>query len=257
MEKGRILIAEDERNLRVTLSDILAEEGYEVTTVGDGREAIELARHHYFDVFLLDLRMPTLDGEKTFRLLKESYPSARVILMSGYGQDHLKQSLLQQGALAFVDKPVDIEELLEIIEEVDHPSILCMSGKISVPVEIWQTLRDHGYRVTLVQSPEDGMELVKHVRFDIIMIDVELMGPTDNEICLSLKDLDREVPTFMLVNTNEKAEQAEQLAEEVVRSTAFSFLLKPLNKIVLMDLLTRIRRQRLTEILNKRRFFTP
>lgn len=94
-----ILIADDEPNMRTTLSDILQDEGYAVTTAEDGNEAVDLCSKNEYDVILLDVRMPGLDGVEAFRKIRRHREGVRVILMSAYSIDALKVSALEEGPL--------------------------------------------------------------------------------------------------------------------------------------------------------------
>jgi len=111
----RILVVDDEKNIRVTLADILTEEGYEVRTAGTGERAVKLCSKQPFDVVLLDVRMPGIDGVEAFRQIRAKRSDIRVILMSAYSIDALRREALAAGALGFVRKPLDLDHLVKLI----------------------------------------------------------------------------------------------------------------------------------------------
>ena len=94
-DKANILIVDDEKNMRITLSDILEEEGYKTSTAADGIEALEKCKESAYDVILMDVRMPGIDGVETFRKIRKLQQGVRVIMMSAYSVDELKQEALK------------------------------------------------------------------------------------------------------------------------------------------------------------------
>jgi two-component system response regulator HydG len=111
----RILVVDDEKNIRTTLADILSEKGYEVSTAGTGERAVKLCSKRVFDVVLLDVRMPGIDGVEAFRRIRAIRREVRVILMSAYSIDEMRREALAAGALAFMRKPLDLERLARLI----------------------------------------------------------------------------------------------------------------------------------------------
>jgi len=114
-----ILVVDDEKNIRATLADILTGEGYEVRTAGTGEQAVKLCSKQSFDVVLLDVRMPGIDGVEAFRRIRANRHDIRVILMSAYSIDELRREALAAGALGFVRKPLNLENLVELIGTAD------------------------------------------------------------------------------------------------------------------------------------------
>ena len=111
-----VLIADDEPNMRKTLSAILRRQGYEVSTADDGDAAVQMCAEKGFDVVLLDVRMPGIDGVEAFRQIRRHQEGVRVVLMSAYGMDALKPSLLDEGVIAFLSKPLDLDYLLTLLQ---------------------------------------------------------------------------------------------------------------------------------------------
>ena len=112
-----ILVVDDEKNIRTTLADILEERGYEVLTADCGEKAVKLCEKRAFDVILMDVRMPGMDGFEAFRVIRRERRGARVIMMSAYGMHAFQRVARDEGAAAFVQKPLQIERLLSLIEE--------------------------------------------------------------------------------------------------------------------------------------------
>ncbi len=117
-----VLVVDDEKNIRITLADILVGEGFEVRTADTGEKAVKLCHKRPFDVVLLDVRMPGMDGFEAFRLIRRERRDACVIMMSAYSTQEFRQVALDEGAAAFLRKPLDVERVLELIREAQPGS---------------------------------------------------------------------------------------------------------------------------------------
>ncbi|CUT04960.1 Response regulator receiver domain-containing protein [Candidatus Kryptobacter tengchongensis] len=114
-EKSRVLVVDDEEALRYLLSSELAAEGYEVETAGDGDEAIEAIKQKDYDVVLLDIKMPRVDGFEVLRFIKQNKPEIKVIMLTAYADVKNAIEALKLGASDFVSKPYDLEDILTSI----------------------------------------------------------------------------------------------------------------------------------------------
>jgi PAS domain S-box-containing protein len=118
--KGTILLVDDEEPVRNVTARMLERSGFKVLRAADGREAIELFRAHASEVVcvLLDLAMPRMDGEETFRELFRIQPAVRVVLASGYSDQEIAQRFQNAGLAGFIEKPYRVETLIAKLREV-------------------------------------------------------------------------------------------------------------------------------------------
>ena len=223
---GRILIVDDEKNLRRTLADILRDEGYEVNTAATGEEALELCSKDDWDIVLLDVRMPGIDGVETFRRIRRHREGVRVILMSAYSVEGLKQAALDDGAIAFLDKPLDLEKVVGLIGEVKNTAILVVADDRHTANLLGAKLKGSGYRVTVTNSPHDALELVEQIRFDLIFLDVNLPAMNGLELYLAIKKITPSTVAIMIAGMEE---EFERLAREAVLRNAYTIVRKPLD----------------------------
>jgi CheY-like chemotaxis protein len=119
--RQRILVVDDEKNVRTTLADILSDEGHDVVTAESGERALKLCSRYRFDVILLDVRMPGIDGLEALRAIRALARDVCIIMMSGYSIDRLEHLLLDAGAQGVLRKPLDIERVLSLIDRDGAP----------------------------------------------------------------------------------------------------------------------------------------
>ncbi|MDX2448113.1 MAG: response regulator [Desulfobacterales bacterium] len=110
-----VIIVDDEKEFAKALSDRLHLRDIDVSISYDGADALKRIQEHPAEVMILDLKMPGIDGVEVLRQVKKSSPETEVIIITGHGSDADRQTCLDLGAFAFLQKPLDIEELETII----------------------------------------------------------------------------------------------------------------------------------------------
>jgi DNA-binding NtrC family response regulator len=115
---AKILIVDDEKDLAYVLSDILKLEGYETTSVLDGYRAIEEIKKTHYDLILMDIRLPGINGVETFIQIKKIDPEERVVMMTGYAVEDLIKKAFREGAYACIHKPFDLQKVIGLIQKV-------------------------------------------------------------------------------------------------------------------------------------------
>lgn len=116
MKKVKVLVVDDEENIRLLFKEELEEEDYEVETASNGLEALERLKGSSFDVVVLDIKMPVMDGIQALNAIKNENKDQPVILCSAYGE--FKQDLSSWVSDGYVVKSADTHELKETIKEV-------------------------------------------------------------------------------------------------------------------------------------------
>lgn len=115
--KSSILIVEDDANIRETINIILQQKGYSTDTAKNGQEAIEKSKTKYFNLALLDIKLPDMEGTKLLTLMHEALPKMMKIMVTGYPSLENAVEALNLGADAYVMKPIKPEKLLALIKE--------------------------------------------------------------------------------------------------------------------------------------------
>lgn len=114
----RILVVDDEENARLALSKILVREGYDVTSAGNGYEALNYLRGKEVELIITDINMPEMNGMAFLRELNKIRPASNVIMITAYGEVETYIEAMNLGAFEYVNKPVKIEELNKIITKI-------------------------------------------------------------------------------------------------------------------------------------------
>ena len=120
MEKLRILIVDDEENIRHMLSILLQKEGYEVSAVGDGEEALKSLLAQQWDLALCDVRMPKMGGLELIDAVVARDISTTVIAMSAFGNREMAVEALKRGAYDYIDKPFKRDEILLTLAKAEE-----------------------------------------------------------------------------------------------------------------------------------------
>ena len=116
-DKIKLLIVDDEERFLKTLTQRLAMRDFDVTPVTNGKQALETARDHAFDLAIVDLKMPGIGGEKVLELLKQNDPHIEVIILTGHGSIDSAVYCTKLGSNRYLQKPCDTEELLLVLKE--------------------------------------------------------------------------------------------------------------------------------------------
>lgn len=129
LQPKRILVVDDEENARTALSKILAREGFEVATAGNGLEALDFLRVNTVEIVITDINMPEMNGMVFLRELSKSYPDTSVIMITAYGEVESYIEAMNLGAFEYINKPFRIDELKRTIYKLaSHQKSLHSSG---------------------------------------------------------------------------------------------------------------------------------
>ncbi len=125
--KGRVLIIDDEAEIRRNLTVGLTQEGYNAVACPDGISAIHELNNSRdkgiaYDYLVTDIFMPDIDGLKILKVIKVQYPDLPVLVITGFGDEALKMTALSEQNTGFLDKPFEIEDLVESLEELSPGS---------------------------------------------------------------------------------------------------------------------------------------
>ncbi|MBO9565924.1 MAG: sigma-54-dependent Fis family transcriptional regulator [Niastella sp.] len=127
---SNILIIDDEKAIRKTLSEILSYEGYKIDEAGDGEEGLKKFKDKSYDVVLCDIKMPKLDGIEFLDKAREANPDVPVIMISGHGTIETAVEAVKKGAYDYISKPPDLNRLLITIRNAMDKTNLVAETKV-------------------------------------------------------------------------------------------------------------------------------
>jgi len=183
-ERARILVVDDAPNSVRVIQDVLAAEGYQVIGVGSGAEAMEKAQGGFCNVALLDIRLPDVEGIELIAPLKEMLPDMAVIMVTAYASLETAVRALNQGASAYVTKPLDMDQVLAIVREALEKQQLVMENR--------RLLQEAKQREREAQSLYDLTRLLTSLDYQQII--ASLVGQ-------SARMIDCHVASFLLAKT--------------------------------------------------------
>jgi two-component system nitrogen regulation response regulator NtrX len=164
---SNILIVDDEKAIRKTLSEILSFEGYRIDEAGDGEEGFRKFRDKEYDVILCDIKMPKMDGIEFLDKAKELNPDIPIIMISGHGTIETAVEAVKKGAYDYISKPPDLNRLLITIRNaMDKTSLVAetkvLKRKVSkVQDMIGESMPIHKIRETIEKvAPTDARILI-------------------------------------------------------------------------------------------------
>jgi DNA-binding NtrC family response regulator len=133
--KAKVLLVDDEADFLATLAERLETRGLKVNTASSGEDAVAKVDNQSFDLIVLDLAMPGIDGLETLKRIKAKQPDAEIIMLSGQGSIKTSIEAMKLGAEDFIEKPVNITELLDKISEAKDKRLLVLQSKSVKEIE--------------------------------------------------------------------------------------------------------------------------
>src|SRR6202162_2724359 len=127
---SNILIIDDEKAIRKTLSEILSFEGYKIDEASDGEEGLKKFKDKNYDVVLCDIKMPKIDGIEFLQKAGEANPDIPIIMISGHGNIETAVEAVKTGAYDYLSKPPDLNRLLITIRNAMDKTSLVAETKV-------------------------------------------------------------------------------------------------------------------------------
>jgi CheY-like chemotaxis protein len=238
MKPPSILVVDDDLDTCRNLSDILTDLGYEVDAAQSGPAALEFVRQKHYDVALLDLKMPDMDGLTLYRELKKLSAGTVAIIVTAYASGLTAAEAGAIGIWQVLPKPIDLPRLLDLVAQaLDQPLVLVVDDDPDLCANLWDLLRERGYRACLAHSEQEAVDRIAKKDFDIALIDLKLPDGNGQQVFQRVRQANPAARTILI--TGYRSEM-EQLVEQVLAEGADEVCYKPFDMPQLLATLERL-----------------
>jgi DNA-binding response OmpR family regulator len=233
-----ILVVDDEVDTCRNLSDILTDLGYHVDVAHDGLSALELVRRHNYDVALLDLKMPGMDGLTLYREIKKLRGGTVTLIVSAYASADTTEQALAAGAWQVLPKPIDFPRLLKLVDEaVGQPLVLVVDDDPDLCGTLWDLLRERGYRVAVAHDERHAGAQLRDTTFRAVLIDMRLPDGDGSRVFRLVRESNPQARTVLI--TGHRSEM-DRVVQRVVEEGADAVCYKPFDVPKLLATLERL-----------------
>lgn len=235
----KILVVDDDKEFCTSMADILEVKGYEVESENSGAQAIAKVKEKSFDVILMDIKMPVMNGVEAFKQIKKISPKTAVIMVTAYSVEDLIKEALREGAFGVLRKPLDIDKLIEQIELAKERGMLILitDDDPATRETFKDVLEAKGYKVSTAATGEEAIEQSRERPDDILFIDMKLPALNGLETYLAIKEIN---PRAIAVIITGYYEGMKDLVDKALEKGAYTYLTKPLDMNKVLELIEKI-----------------
>ncbi len=243
MEPTSILIVDDNADLLETFSRILKNKGYRVGKASDGAHAVDEYARQPFDVVLMDMVMPRMNGAEAFRHIMKMNPAAKIILMTAYTKEEQLLAAVDEGAFCTLHKPVDVLELMQLIEKAAvNPVVMIVDDDREFCQVLARALELKGYPVVPVNSGAEALDLARKKQFSVALIDFKMPHMNGLETHTRLKELNPQMSSIIM--TGYREEMGADIGK-ALQGSEVDCLYKPFAPSKVMEVINRLKRKNL------------
>jgi DNA-binding NtrC family response regulator len=222
---ARILIVDDEVDTCENLRDIFSDFGYQVDIAHHGEEALRLVKNNHYDVALLDLRMPGMDGLELYRRIRVLSSGTVAIVVTAYASSETAASIKGAGAWQILPKPVDFDLLFKLVSTaLGQPLLLIVDDDRALCDSLWDVLREHEYRVCLSHDAPDALEKLKTRQFQVAIVDLKLPQGSGIDVLEKARAMS---PATRSVLITGHRDEMEELVHQALQDGADAIAYKP------------------------------
>lgn len=182
MDTLDILVVDDDRDFAEALTDVLEAENHRVDYCHTGEDAVALFEQKNYDLSFMDVKLPCKNGVESLLEIRSHKPDARVVMMTGYSMEQLLQKAVEHGAWAVMHKPLDMVQVLELVDAVPAPSLVVIVDEEPGFIEaLTSALAVAGLRAVRAEAGSDAVRLIREGASDLVILDMRtpLEGVSD------------------------------------------------------------------------------
>lgn len=220
-----ILVVDDDVDTCRNLSDILTDLGHQVDIAHNGESALELVKRKSYDLALLDLKMPGMDGLTLYREIKKCRAGTLAIIVTAYAGGTVKEEALATGILQILPKPVDFPKLLQLVDEaLNQPLVLVVDDDPDLCENLQDLFKDKGYRVCVAHSEPEAAQRLKDQNYRVVLIDMKLPQGDGKSVFHLVRQSNPQARTIIITGYQS---ELDQLVQQVLNEGADAVCYKP------------------------------
>jgi two-component system, NtrC family, response regulator HydG len=222
----RALVVDDDRAMVKTLSDVLELKGWEVRGAYSGAAAVEATAREPFDVVLMDIKMPGMDGVDAFKAIKKARPATRVVLMTAYAARDRVLEAEREGVMRVLPKPVNIAELLSLLGgelQWQHP-VLLVDHDVAFLKTLSDVLRMRGIETAIAENIDHATRLMAARRPIAVLLHMHLNSTPPSE---AVSKVHAASPEAALIVYSGRPHAAQEAALALPANWIHAYLQKP------------------------------
>ena len=218
-----ILVVDDEVDTCLNLADIFTDLGYCVDIAHEGLTALELVRQRPYDIALLDLNMPGMDGLTLYRNIKKLRAGTVVILITAFATNAVAMEAIAAGALQVLPKPVEFPNLLKLIgQAMDRPLALIVDDDRDLCDTLWDVMCNRGYRVCLAYDESEAAARLTDRQYDVVLIDLKLPRSDGRRVFQLVRTMNAQARTIAITGCRAETELlVRQLVDDGVDAVCY------------------------------------
>ncbi len=233
MKPLKIFVVDDDPDFAEGLAITLELEGHEVMFAASGEEAVRKFSEQDFDVTLLDVRMPGMNGLESLLEIRKIKPDAKVVMMTAYSVEELLRQAMAEGAVGVLYKPIGSETLLKAMRDVKPAGVILVADDDPDFVEgVQLALSGAGYAVTVARTGQEALDKILDNGFDVLLLDMRLPVLGGLEVYSELKKRGRTLPTIIV--TGYDLEESANI-RQLLQMSAKGCLVKPVGTADLLQ----------------------
>jgi DNA-binding response OmpR family regulator len=203
-----ILVVDDDQDTCQNLFDILTDLGYDVDVAYDGPTALTMVRRKPYDVALLDLKMPGMDGLMLYREIRKVRAGTVAMIVTAYATSATAEAALEAGAWKVLSKPVDFSQLLPLVDEAARqPFVLVVDDDHDLCSNLWDLLRDRDFRVCVAHDEQEAAERLRGRDYGVVIIDMKLPDADGRQVFELVRRSNPEARTILITGFRSELEQ--------------------------------------------------
>lgn len=216
MTKNNILIVDDNQDLADGLAMVLEDENYHVSLAYNGTDAINTFDASHFDVVFVDIKLPDISGMDVYQYINKKNPKARVIMMTGFRIEQVLEEVIEKGNVEILRKPFEMKRIEEILEEVQHESIVLIADDDpDFSESVSEYLSEQGIKTILAKNGQEALDQMMSNEVDVLVLDLNMPIMCGLDVYMELKKKGIAVKTIIVTGNDKKEKETVDLLQSV------------------------------------------